>query len=187
MPSRQEEITAGSHFLLNLAGAAALMLWGLRMVSTGVLRAWGADLRRAIIEVPALPDADADGLPDGLDPYTADPLNGLELRCAGRNGTFGDSDDVVYRLNTSGYAGSTNLMLNVVDGPLQPGLYRFTSTMALADRLGNGLVAPYTRTFTIGDVPGFVVENRNNGSRALATSSGGAGRSLPTTASPPSI
>lgn len=48
IPSRQEAITADSHFLLNLAGAAALMLWGLRMVSTGVLRAWGADLRRAV-------------------------------------------------------------------------------------------------------------------------------------------
>jgi phosphate:Na+ symporter len=47
-PSRQEAATSGSHFLLNLAGAAALMLWGLRMVSTGVLRAFGADLRRAI-------------------------------------------------------------------------------------------------------------------------------------------
>jgi len=44
----QETITTGTPFLLNLAGAAALMLWGLRMVSTGVLRAWGADLRRAI-------------------------------------------------------------------------------------------------------------------------------------------
>ncbi|MEA2779650.1 MAG: phosphate:Na+ symporter [Rhodospirillaceae bacterium] len=31
-----------------MTGAAALLLWGLRMVSTGVLRAYGADLRRAI-------------------------------------------------------------------------------------------------------------------------------------------
>src|SRR5215467_14525744 len=45
---RQEATTTGTHFLLNLAGAAALLLWGLRMVSTGVLRAYGADLRRAI-------------------------------------------------------------------------------------------------------------------------------------------
>src|SRR5215469_15130848 len=29
-------------------GAAALLLWGLRIVSTGVLRAYGADLRRAL-------------------------------------------------------------------------------------------------------------------------------------------
>ncbi|HEX3064652.1 MAG TPA: Na/Pi cotransporter family protein, partial [Dongiaceae bacterium] len=38
----------GTHFLLSLTGAAALLLWGLRMVSTGVLRAYGADLRRAL-------------------------------------------------------------------------------------------------------------------------------------------
>jgi phosphate:Na+ symporter len=33
-------------FLLNLFGAAALLLWGLRMVRTGVLRAYGAQLRQ---------------------------------------------------------------------------------------------------------------------------------------------
>jgi phosphate:Na+ symporter len=36
----------GTTFLLNLLGAAALLLWGLRMVRTGVLRAYGGDLRR---------------------------------------------------------------------------------------------------------------------------------------------
>jgi phosphate:Na+ symporter len=41
-------ITTDTHFLLSVTGAAALLLWGLRMVSTGVLRAYGADLRRAI-------------------------------------------------------------------------------------------------------------------------------------------
>src|SRR5215813_4084799 len=44
--SRSRKI--GTHFLLSLTGAAALLLWGLRMVSTGVLRAYGADLRRAL-------------------------------------------------------------------------------------------------------------------------------------------
>jgi phosphate:Na+ symporter len=33
---------------LNLLGAAALLLWGLRMVRTGVLRAYGGDLRRRL-------------------------------------------------------------------------------------------------------------------------------------------
>ncbi len=33
-------------FLLNLFGAAALLLWGLRMVRTGVLRSYGAQLRQ---------------------------------------------------------------------------------------------------------------------------------------------
>jgi phosphate:Na+ symporter len=37
---------SGTTFLLNLLGAAALLLWGLRMVRTGVLRAYGGDLRR---------------------------------------------------------------------------------------------------------------------------------------------
>ena len=32
-------------FLIQLFGAAALLLWGLRMVRTGVLRAFGSQLR----------------------------------------------------------------------------------------------------------------------------------------------
>jgi phosphate:Na+ symporter len=35
-------------FLLHLFGAAALLLWGLRMVRTGVLRAYGAKLRQSL-------------------------------------------------------------------------------------------------------------------------------------------
>ncbi len=46
--AREEDHKIGTHFLLSLTGAAALLLWGLRMVSTGVLRAYGADLRRAL-------------------------------------------------------------------------------------------------------------------------------------------
>ena len=38
----------GTTFLLNLLGAAALVLWGLRMVRTGVLRAYGGELRRRL-------------------------------------------------------------------------------------------------------------------------------------------
>ena len=38
----------GTTFLLNLLGAAALLLWGLRMVRTGILRAYGGDLRRRL-------------------------------------------------------------------------------------------------------------------------------------------
>ncbi|MGH6934524.1 MAG: Na/Pi cotransporter family protein, partial [Dongiaceae bacterium] len=33
---------------MNLFGAAALLLWGLRMVRTGVLRAYGGNLRRRL-------------------------------------------------------------------------------------------------------------------------------------------
>ncbi len=35
-------------FLINLLGAAALLLWGLRMVRTGVLRAYGSSLRTGL-------------------------------------------------------------------------------------------------------------------------------------------
>jgi phosphate:Na+ symporter len=47
-PACLEDSKIGTHFLLSLMGAAALLLWGLRMVSTGVLRAYGADLRRIL-------------------------------------------------------------------------------------------------------------------------------------------
>ena len=39
---------SGTAFLINLAGAVALLLWGMRMVSTGVFRAFGFGLRKAI-------------------------------------------------------------------------------------------------------------------------------------------
>ncbi len=34
--------------LINLLGAGALLLWGLRLIKTGVLRAFGASLRQCI-------------------------------------------------------------------------------------------------------------------------------------------
>jgi phosphate:Na+ symporter len=37
---------SGTETLISLIGSAALLLWGARMVRTGVTRAWGADLRR---------------------------------------------------------------------------------------------------------------------------------------------
>ena len=38
----------GTTILLNLIGEIALLLWGLHMVQSGILRAFGADLRRAL-------------------------------------------------------------------------------------------------------------------------------------------
>ncbi|HVR65860.1 MAG TPA: Na/Pi cotransporter family protein [Verrucomicrobiae bacterium] len=38
-------VISGSEIFLNLLGAAALLVWGLRMVRTGVLRAFGGELR----------------------------------------------------------------------------------------------------------------------------------------------
>ncbi len=41
----------GSELLTTLLGAVALLLWGVRMVRTGMTRAFGADLRRAVNRV----------------------------------------------------------------------------------------------------------------------------------------
>src|SRR6201992_1925648 len=38
----------GSMFLLDLMGGVALLLWGLHMVQSGILRAFGPDLRRLL-------------------------------------------------------------------------------------------------------------------------------------------
>lgn len=125
---------------------------------------------RGIVEMPGLPDADNDGLPDSVDTFPADFRNAIELRAAGPDGNFDTADDVLYNLDTTTYTRGPTLSLNVVDGPLQAGLYRLTVTPALTDRMGNGLSTTYTRTFTIAPWTGFVLESRNNGSTILATS-----------------
>jgi len=38
----------GSYILLDLTGGVALLLWGLHMVQSGILRAFGTDLRRLL-------------------------------------------------------------------------------------------------------------------------------------------
>ncbi len=54
----------GSLVMLDLMGGVALLLWGLHMVLTGVLRAFGPDLRRTLARrcataSPLLPPASA--------------------------------------------------------------------------------------------------------------------------------
>ena len=39
---------AGSVVLLDLMGGVALLLWGLHMVQSGILRAFGSDLRHLL-------------------------------------------------------------------------------------------------------------------------------------------
>src|SRR5580700_7220868 len=39
-------VLMGTNVFLDLAGGIALLLWGMHMVQTGVMRAFGADLRR---------------------------------------------------------------------------------------------------------------------------------------------
>src|ERR1700676_2106395 len=43
-----EGSTMGNIVLLDLVGGVALLLWGLHMVQSGILRAFGADLRRVL-------------------------------------------------------------------------------------------------------------------------------------------
>jgi len=38
----------GAELLLNIAGGVALLLWGVRMVRTGIMRAWGSGFRRVL-------------------------------------------------------------------------------------------------------------------------------------------
>ena len=52
-----------------------------------------------------------------------DPAH-LDLRAAGPDGAFGTSDDRVYALASSGYAGGLSASYRITDGPLQPGTYR---------------------------------------------------------------
>jgi phosphate:Na+ symporter len=40
----------GTMVLLDLMGGVALLLWGLHMVQSGILRAFGPDLRRSPVE-----------------------------------------------------------------------------------------------------------------------------------------
>ena len=41
-------MTPGTWVILNLLGGVALLLWGVRMVRTGIMRAWGDRLQRFI-------------------------------------------------------------------------------------------------------------------------------------------
>ncbi|MCX6931052.1 MAG: FG-GAP-like repeat-containing protein, partial [Verrucomicrobia bacterium] len=94
-----------------------------------------------------------------------------ELRNAGPDNTFDTPDDALYSiLNSPTYTSGTNASYLVTDGPLQPGRYRFTARTTITDPLGTPIVAPYVRTFSVTNVPGFVFENRDNGSFASATS-----------------
>jgi len=46
--NKEPRTISATHLLINLLGAVALLLWGMRMVRTGIERAFGSDLRQAI-------------------------------------------------------------------------------------------------------------------------------------------
>ncbi len=47
-PSLSVELNPGTLVIINLLGGVALLLWGVRMVRTGVMRAWGDRLKHFI-------------------------------------------------------------------------------------------------------------------------------------------
>ena len=94
-----------------------------------------------------------------------------ELRSAGSDGVLDTGDDEIYTLLPT-YSSGLEASYIVSDGPLQPGAVRFTATTGLLDRAGLAMSADYVRTFSITSPSGFIMENRNNGSIAAATSLG---------------
>jgi hypothetical protein len=93
-----------------------------------------------------------------------------ELRCAGANGTFdmGGGDDVLYMLSHGNYTSGLSHSVHIVNGPLQPGAYRFTASTGLQDLFLQPMTAAHVREFTVVGVPGFVTEDRDNDSLATA-------------------
>ncbi|MCF7709101.1 MAG: Ig-like domain-containing protein, partial [Verrucomicrobia bacterium] len=70
-----------------------------------------------------------------------------ELRAAGEDGQYDTADDVEYALESSGYSSGLTMQVMVVDGPLQPGEYRFIAGVGLEDRAGNAMAQEYERRF----------------------------------------
>jgi len=116
--------------------------------------------RYGVIEISDTKDTDGDGWVDVLDPYPSDALNVFDLRTPGADGVFDTADDVKYQISCGDYSRGLSATFNVIDGPLQPGVYRFKVTTSLKDRFGNALATPYVRYFTNIAVNGFVEQNR---------------------------
>lgn len=93
-----------------------------------------------------------------------------ELRGAGPDGALDTADDYFYTLASDGYTSGLSASFQIVNGPLQPGLHRFTVLTTLQDRSGNTLSQPYIRYFNVGSVAGFLVENQDNNAADKATS-----------------
>ena len=123
---------------------------------------------RGLIEVSGT-DSDNDGIPDLADLYPNDALNVFDLRSSGGDNLFDTSDDEIYRLSIGAYTSGLTVNFAVLDGPLQPGNYRFRVTPSLRDRFGNGLAGNYDEFFSISNIAYFGMENRSNNTAVAAT------------------
>src|SRR5262249_3490943 len=82
--------------------------------------------------------------------------------------------NTTYTLSSYGYTNGLTVSYRVVDGPLQPGTYRFTAEAGLTDRAGNPLTV-FQSNFTLADLSPYVLESRSNDTSATATPPGAAG------------
>ncbi|MCC5805515.1 MAG: VCBS repeat-containing protein [Opitutales bacterium] len=106
---------------------------------------------------------------EDMDPATVNAAASYDLRAAGPDGAWDTADDEVYSVQpVAPYTAGTSVQLRVVDGPLQPGHYRFRGLDSLADTAGNTLEAVYERTFFVEGFPGVLLESRDNSSFAAA-------------------
>lgn len=106
---------------------------------------------------------------EGMDAASvADPAS-YELVNAGADDVFGTGDDEVYDVEVVNFDGGAVLMLNVVQSPLQPGLFRFSVDRTVSDRMGNPMVLDVVRTFEITTPANRVYEGRNNDTPLAAT------------------
>ena len=92
-----------------------------------------------------------------------------DLRAAGADAAFGTGDDELYALSPEPYSGGVDVTFNLSDGPLQPEAYRFTIDESVTDAMGNPLPEDYVLLFHCRNAAGFTVEDRDNGTAALAT------------------
>ena len=112
-----------------------------------------------------------------LSAATAASAASYELLGAGPNGILGDTDDVAYTLLPA-FDGVGSVTLKIADGPIQPGLARFSTQPGLSDT-NNSPVEVFARELTVIHPPSGHIESRDNhmleGATALALAESPAG------------
>ncbi|MDG2125625.1 MAG: FG-GAP-like repeat-containing protein, partial [Verrucomicrobiales bacterium] len=93
-----------------------------------------------------------------LDGISAANSANYEVRGAGSNGVFDDTDDVLYPVTAASFNGETSVLISFDGAPLQPESTRIRVGTGVVDRAGNRLVADHDATFLVEQVPGYVTE-----------------------------